>query len=423
MFIPHPLRRITWKSIILLVCLLMINSCNERERTNPFDPGSKIAEDPFSLEITSNLQEIRLDWNPVDSPDLTGYNIYRGTPGAALERFQTVPDSVTMYSDTSIVLHQTYFYGVTAFGHTDETSLEHLDTITPGPTRWWVLSDNFNSLAELSHDGLHLYRTYSEFSAPELVTAHPYENRVYVYDRFGGSMYVYPIGQSPVQIATGLFNGTALLSPANSTKLYLLRNTRTLSVINYQTGSQHQMQLPSVVTSGDEKNASSLWIAAGDTLYSLFDGNLNLSVEYFTGTGETIGAIAGAGDESVFIAVTESGHITRVQNGQIFDTITDIQTPVQLEYNSADSSLWFLSYDRDKEHYKVYQYNAGVTHLMLSGLKRVYDMEVNPVSDVCLVADYEQQTLYRIQPDGEVRTQKEFPGKVYQIVVQMLGSE
>lgn len=417
---------IFWWSVIGILCSIALFGCNERERTNPFDPHNDAAvSNPLNLHVRSDTQAVYLDWDASDSPDLTGYNIYRTIQGDSLQLLQELPDSVTSYIDENIQLDTTYVYSLTVRGDVDETSFTMFDTITPGPTRWWILASNYNSLSQFSHDGMHLYTSYNVYGAPEYLVAPAFRNLLYTYDRYNGTLFRHIPGESPAVLQTGIYNVVDMLYGAAPETLFLLRNTGDVEILKLQTNSLQTVEVPKSITAGTINQTGHLWIGAGGTLYSMDGSNPIAQKAKEMPGGQQITAVAanefntvaylGMGSENM-IYTWSSGTLT-------LDTlITDIPYPRKIEYNSHDHSLWILSYTDSKNPYSIYRYDGNVTQLMYSGGKEMYDIAVNPVTDVCLTADYDSGTIIRISPDGEKRYYHEFPGKGYQIVVQQIES-
>jgi len=66
---------------------------------------------------------VNLSWTASSSPDVTGYNIYRGTTsGGPYGKINSSLDSSTLYSDESVVAGQTYYYVTTAVNSSDQES-------------------------------------------------------------------------------------------------------------------------------------------------------------------------------------------------------------------------------------------------------------------------------------------------------------
>lgn len=68
---------------------------------------------PASVTALLETRIVRLIWDPVDVPDLQGYNVYR-TEGNVRLKLTPHPAKQTFFGDESIVVGTAYFYSVTA---------------------------------------------------------------------------------------------------------------------------------------------------------------------------------------------------------------------------------------------------------------------------------------------------------------------
>ena len=58
---------------------------------------------------------VNLSWTASSSPNVAGYNVYRGTAsGGPYTKVNSTPVSGTTYTDTTVQPGQTYYYVVTA---------------------------------------------------------------------------------------------------------------------------------------------------------------------------------------------------------------------------------------------------------------------------------------------------------------------
>jgi hypothetical protein len=57
---------------------------------------------------------VDLNWNPSTTPDVAGYNIYRGPDGRSWKKINASLAASTMYSDSTVADKSTYYYAATA---------------------------------------------------------------------------------------------------------------------------------------------------------------------------------------------------------------------------------------------------------------------------------------------------------------------
>lgn len=408
---------------MLIILVVVITGCYDRERINPFDPNSDTQAEPFNLRVESSGNRVTLAWSPVDSPDLTGYNIYRALQGNTLSKFASVADSVSRFTDTDVTNLTPYVYSVSANGNEDETFLATPDTIIPGPTRYWALSDGAQSMLHLSHDGFHLNESISIFIAPELIIAPGFRNLVLIYDRYEGALYWYQPGSEPSLIVSELDQVLDIFKTAGSSKIFMLRQDSTVVAVDIESQTTQTVRFSGKLTAGAVGSNGGLWIAEDNSLLWMSSGNYQKVRFYEVPEESEITSIADAGDDLMFLALREAGKVVILQNGNKEGEITEVDNPVQIEYSDLDNSLWIRSYNSSLGIYRIYRYQGEESTRMFTGAGSLYDIAVNPVDGTCLTADYDNERFYRIQPDGAVQSHGSFGGKVHELVVQRLPSD
>jgi len=76
---------------------------------------------PESMTGTGTTPFVTLSWNASNSPEVTGYNVYRKTTGS-YSKINSKLDAQTTYSDTSVTSGTTYYYATTAVNSSGKES-------------------------------------------------------------------------------------------------------------------------------------------------------------------------------------------------------------------------------------------------------------------------------------------------------------
>lgn len=79
---------------------------------------------------------VDLSWNASTSQNITGYNIYRGIKsGGPYSKINSVLNASTLYTDTTVIDGQTYYYVVTAMNSSNQESgySNQTQAVIPGP--------------------------------------------------------------------------------------------------------------------------------------------------------------------------------------------------------------------------------------------------------------------------------------------------
>jgi len=424
MRIFYPKRLYTIVTGLFLVAII-VNNCGERDRLNPFDPSGNINPDTLHLQVKAGPEAVILEWDAFQSPELTGYNLYRASPPGALERIAQVPADQFSYTDDEVETGNTYVYRMSALGEEDETALTSPDSVNIGNSWWWVLSDNPRRVSQLSHDGFHVYETYNELVSPRYITIGFNNALAFIYDFAGGAIYYYyPNGQYR-QLAAGIFSVQQIVFNEITNRLLAIsgiNNTAHLLDIQRIGGDEVEIPVEGNITAAGISSDGAYFFASEDSLfrYNGFDTDF-----FYTTEGPGISAIEPLVDEGLMLAGVNSGEIQIVtpdqDNGQVgvLDTTLSVPGVVnQMVYNPGDNSIWIRTYISGDASYSIYRYANGEIRQMLSGIPEMLSMDVNSVSNKCLAASYATNIVYRIDANGTVRQRKLSLGSIFEITAQ-----
>ena len=412
-----------WRRLLVVgFSLSLLSGCYKRERTNPFDPNGPQNGAGIELHVSSERTTVFLDWSRVESPDLVHYIIYKGTLNRAPVPYDTLEADQLSFTDTHVSADSTYIYGITLLGHQSETPLNVLDTITPGYSRWWVLSSESSDITELSSDGLHKVQSIGYFSSPRLLTTYSNSSTLFVYDLYSGTMYSQSGGHDPVLLLSGIYQLQSVLFNHQLGELVLVHYNHNLEFYSVTNDTRDQVQFDHNITASGMSSNGRVWIATGDSLYFFNPGVHQSHLFGSRLTGQSITAITPVNSAEIFIARQANGLIQKVSADSTITLTTEIPEPVQLTYDASTENLWVRAFNKDSNTFEVYLYQNGVIQKMLSGISYAFDFAVNPITHSCLIADYDRNIVYRIDPDGTVRHTGDLPGGIHEIVVQTLGN-
>lgn len=411
-------------ALISLGAILLLFSCARRDRTNPFDPNGKTQTNVFDLQVKSNPNEVILDWVGFNSPDLTGYNVYRAILGNPLQQIAQTGQNIDQFIDTSIDLNTEYVYGISALGQVDESPLSRLDTITPGNSRWWVLSSNYAPLCELSHDGLHLYSTSNRYYNPDFVA--PANNPVaYVYDPYGGTIFRQKAGEEPTKLATGVDYLNSMFYNATTNQIiadYRLNNRQKLLVISASDGSTSELPLGNTITAIAQDSRGRVWAATTAELFVINLTNNNAQTVTNLATGFRIFDLETGPNDLPYILAENRNAIYQLQSDNSIDSLVEVQNPYELRFDASNNLLWIRAYDDVTKRFRVEQFDGQQTQVVLDGLQKTLTFDVDPASHSCLIPDYNTQVIYTITADGKIRHRKNVAGSIYYARAQSIDN-
>lgn len=77
--------------------------------------GGHVSQVSYQVVIQATANHVvDLSWKASTSPDLVGYNVYRGPDGATWTKINASLIGSTLYSDSTVANRTTYYYAVTA---------------------------------------------------------------------------------------------------------------------------------------------------------------------------------------------------------------------------------------------------------------------------------------------------------------------
>jgi hypothetical protein len=86
--------------------------------------GSLAVQLLTGVGAVSSTHSVDLSWNASIPQDVIGYNVYRGnTSGGPYQKINQVLDPSTLYTDTSVIDGDTYYYVTTAVNSNDQESI------------------------------------------------------------------------------------------------------------------------------------------------------------------------------------------------------------------------------------------------------------------------------------------------------------
>lgn len=96
--------------------------------------GLNVATQSLTGDGAQLQHSVDLSWNPSTSHDVIGYNVYRGTTsGGPYQRINSALDASTVYTDTSVIDGDTYYYVTTAVdsNHQESVNSNEAQAIIP----------------------------------------------------------------------------------------------------------------------------------------------------------------------------------------------------------------------------------------------------------------------------------------------------
>jgi len=141
------------KILSLFVISILIISCQERARNNPFDPENDDQYIQIGFSLNSKDTLISLAWNIPHQPNYSSIEIYRKIEtDDDFSLLAAVSNSVSNYKDIVNELDIRYSYYLVLIGNGAQSNPTQTKSIVPGPGSIWMLDDYLWEILKLSYD-------------------------------------------------------------------------------------------------------------------------------------------------------------------------------------------------------------------------------------------------------------------------------
>ena len=146
--------------LFLSLIYLFATNCSERDRSNPFDPGSTISS-PIELIINPHNNTTRLSWIVKNVTDFVGFRLYRALDNENYVLYKEFGLDISHFVDSSLVYYHWYHYRISIMGQSHETPPSNTVRMLCGPGDIWILTRYGYSIREMSYDLLHTKQLFS----------------------------------------------------------------------------------------------------------------------------------------------------------------------------------------------------------------------------------------------------------------------
>jgi hypothetical protein len=160
--------------IVLMV--LLLTTCEERERSNPVDPDTELDPSewaPSNLQVqVINDSQVKLTWTQEDER-ISGFRIGRKAGSGSFAQIAQVEKDVIQYTDTGLNYGTDYTYRVSAFTDNNESEYAISNTTTmtiPSPTNLTGIPIDYQSMQLAWNDNCSFELGYRLERSEDLVT-------------------------------------------------------------------------------------------------------------------------------------------------------------------------------------------------------------------------------------------------------------
>jgi len=393
------------QKILVIVGLIWLFGCAERDRLNPIDPKNRITGGrPQRLQIYSDLNTIVLLWDRLELQGIQGYQIYRSSAiDSNFRPIALVSADSSRFIDRGVVYGQHYRYFLTVMADDFETPSSDTVGIVPGPTNLWATDVYNRRLIKISHDGSHEIQQIGVDGHPWTIAYDAEQRMIWYSDVLQNRIYrihqevieiVLDLAYGdPIDLAMDLQNNRIWIADQNQGRVYLLNRQ------GQKIGEKSDFKKP--VSLDFVSNEGSCWVvdAKAKTLNKL-SANLTSVGQisnFISPSSVAVNQVSGE------CWVADSSRVVRIDlKGRIR---LSIERPGSyLRYLSVDSELdlcWVIDFHFSADHSRLLCFNNKGDQLVeFGGLSWPTNLKVNPYDHCCVIADAGSGRLIKVSPQG-----------------------
>ncbi len=386
------------KRIIIPLFLLILLSCSDRDKDNPFDPTG---DEPVILGARSINKSVELSWGQPDLVDYTGFNLYRKEEGA--EQFFTriaelLPVSRT-YTDTTVEYGSTYIYFIKLASGNLESRPSRAVTATPGPGFNWIVDQYNYQILKTNYDLSYTFLVYDTYPYPgmptDMAVSPSLETGVILFNRSGMIQEIDFSGNLKSQYDEIRYPYAVAYDPVGSL-FWIVDSSGFLYTLDTQADDINYVYIsfskPISIHIAPEKNLISV-VDAGEKEIVQFNRSGNLINKITLINGKPLeGPYRYIIDEKHDRSWLVDGNMdidyiyTKSSEDEEYFLADSVINAGDIEVSPSSEQAWYVSFNRDSSI--VLQLSAeGTRQLELSYFYNPFDLHVNPYDGSLIVVD------------------------------------
>ncbi len=157
--------------LYLLLLIILLIGCSERERNNIFDPRGGSDTLDIRLRPTRADSVIRFFWSSPSDVRFQHYNLYRKAGNASVfQKHAAIPPSQTTFEEGLNELERTYQYFLTLQGEDGESPPTPVLRLVPSLSQIWIIDQANYQVVKLSFGLQHAFLQYNTLWQPQDVS-------------------------------------------------------------------------------------------------------------------------------------------------------------------------------------------------------------------------------------------------------------
>lgn len=405
------LRYVWMLGVLIGLFIQLLTGCAERKHSNPLDPLNPVTKGkPPGLKLVSDHHNVWLRWPKPALNSLTGINIYRSTDSTAAEKIAGLSLLKNVFVDSHTVYNTTYYYSYALVADGYESPRSEPQSITPGPSFFWVSFSSMGQLFKLTFDVEHTYKRVTTSGFPAAIARAGQGKGLWVADDYLGQIYrISNSGQMRFSIR-GFGRITAIACDTTGSILWVadVRNKRVVAVdtLGYGKFAITGFEYPNQVAVNQK--TGECWIVdskqnivvrsdrSGKEIRTI----QNLTAPKWVSINETDGSVWVA-DSSRIVRVLDDGEIKTRFDGFSYAYRVAVD-PKRDAVFVFDQSYGWLGTELVKVN------TNGTRQFSLRGFGFPKHMVVDPFDGSCVVADTYNSRVVKISGTGKITQEKHF---------------
>jgi hypothetical protein len=394
----------------LILILISIVSCSNRNRSNPLDPKNPDTHGkPTDLRILSDRDNVTLSWDKITLDDITGYKIYKRNQNESnYQIIETIGSNRSTFTEETVPYDQQMTYQITALTSSGyESPFSDSVSITAGPNNYWIVDYYMGSVFHLTYDCLHFFSRFDYLLYPIAITADTTNRSVYFLEEVFG--YIWKINKAgEIKLWVSGLNHPSDIAFDNLAQTIWVCNNDGSEIVRFDMDkvklgtSTGFGKIINLRLSGKDEGC---WIM--DALYksvahlSLY-GIEDVKIEYPLTEPSTISCYQSEG----WIWIADSLQLIKANaNGEIACTIDMNQSITSLSIDQSTGDCW-AAIVTDQNAHEILKFSpSGEILVTQVGFAYITAIAANPSNGGCLVADAGTGCINRISNEGKVLKQ------------------
>ncbi len=391
-----------WLAVFLISSLW---GCAERKHSNPLDPlNPETNGKPPRLHVVSDHHKVFLDWPVLALNSITGIRIYRSTDSSAVAKIASLPPLKKTFVDSHTVYNTTYDYSYSLVADGYESPPSEPQSITPGPSFFWVSLASIGQIIKLTFDVEHTYKRVTGSGFPAVMAFAGHGKGFWVADDYLGEIYRITNSGQLLFSVSGFGRITSIDCDTSRQVLWIAdsRNKRVVAVDTFGYGkfAITGLEYPRQVRV-NQKNGDCWIVDSGQNVLVQSDrsGTIlrkirNLTSPKWVSRTQIDGSIWAA-DSSSIVHISEEGTIESEISG-FNDAYQVAVDPVRNTLFVLDQSYGWLGTELKKMG------TDGTGGFSLRGFGFPKKIVVDPFDGSCVMADTYNYRVVKISTKGKI---------------------